>query len=183
MNHLLSKYFLYLFQASVTSDSSKRRDRSEDADIEPSSVLHIGNLASNTLEIDLIRTFADCGELKDVVILPSKHQAFMEFEDQDGADSAIERSRVENGVLIKGNRVFANYCKDKKINHDGALESVSPNKIILLSVTELVYPIECDTLYRICSPHGRPLRIVIVKKPFIQVSLLIVCCFYLFIDI
>ena len=39
-----------------------------------------------------------------------------------------------------------------------------PNNILLITILNDTYPINVATLHRVCSPHGRVLRIVIFRK-------------------
>jgi hypothetical protein len=39
-----------------------------------------------------------------------------------------------------------------------------PNKILLFTVLNATYPVDVATMYRVCSPHGRVLRIVMFRK-------------------
>lgn len=43
-----------------------------------------------------------------------------------------------------------------------------PNHVLLITVINPAYPINCDVIYQICSPQGKVLRIVIFKKNGVQ---------------
>ena len=47
-------------------------------------------------------------------------------------------------------------------------ETIRPNKIVLLTVLNANYPITVEIVYKVCSPHGRVVRIVIFEKAIIQ---------------
>ena len=54
-----------------------------------------------------------------------------------------------------------------KIEENGG--ETKENKVILLTIKNVVYPINTDIIYRIASRHGYVERIVIFKKKFQQV--------------
>jgi len=43
-----------------------------------------------------------------------------------------------------------------------------PNKVLLFTIVNAVYPITTDVLYKICEPTGEVLRIVIFRKRGVQ---------------
>lgn len=47
-------------------------------------------------------------------------------------------------------------------------EPMPPNHILLFTVLNPVYPITCDILHTICTPHARVIRIVIFQKNGVQ---------------
>ena len=48
-------------------------------------------------------------------------------------------------------------------------EDAKENKIILLTIKNVVYPINTDVIYRVASLSGTVEKIVIFKKKFLQV--------------
>ena len=49
-------------------------------------------------------------------------------------------------------------------------EDAKENKIILLTIKNVVYPINTDVIYRVASLSGTVEKIVIFKKKFLQVN-------------
>ena len=71
---------------------SRKRNRPEEwGGIEPSPVIHITDLPEHTLEIDLEKLFDKYGRIVEIIMLPNKHQALVEFEDQNDTDRVIQR--------------------------------------------------------------------------------------------
>ena len=52
-------------------------------------------------------------------------------------------------------------------------EDAKENKIILLTIKNVVYPINTDVIYRVASLSGTVEKIVIFKKKFLQVNFFI----------
>ena len=53
-------------------------------------------------------------------------------------------------------------------------EDAKENKIILLTIKNVVYPINTDVIYRVASLSGTVEKIVIFKKKFLQVTFFII---------
>ena len=52
-------------------------------------------------------------------------------------------------------------------------EDAKENKIILLTIKNVVYPINTDVIYRVASLSGTVEKIVIFKKKFLQVTFIV----------
>ena len=57
-----------------------------------------------------------------------------------------------------------------KMEESGGGSETNENKVILLTIKNVIYPINTDIIYRVASRHGFVERIVIFKKKFQQVS-------------
>ena len=57
------------------------------------------------------------------------------------------------------------------MEESGGGSETNENKVILLTIKNVIYPINTDIIYRVASRHGFVERIVIFKKKFQQVSL------------
>lgn len=76
-------------------EMSRKRNRPEEwGDIEPSQVIHITDLPEHTLEIDLEKLLDKYGRIHEIIMLPNKRQALVEFEDQNDADRIIQRQDI-----------------------------------------------------------------------------------------
>ena len=56
------------------------------------------------------------------------------------------------------------------MEESGGGSETNENKVILLTIKNVIYPINTDIIYRVASRHGFVERIVIFKKKFQQVS-------------
>ncbi len=76
-------------------------------------------------------------------------------------------SPVTSGGYIGGGNMSQQYI-EAQLNRKSQ-EPEKPNHILLFTVLNPTYPITCDVLHTICSPHGgKVLRIVIFKKNGVQ---------------
>lgn len=77
-------------------------------------------------------------------------------------DGPIKRQRMNDGSV-----------KDEFGDHDsnksfGDQQPEQPNKVLLFTVINPVYPITTDVIYKICEPTGEVQRIVIFRKRGVQ---------------
>lgn len=158
-------------------DMSRKRNRPEEwGDIEPSPVIHITDLPEHTLEIDLEKLFDKYGRIVEIIMLPNKRQALVEFEDQNDADRVIQRSN-EYPFTVNNQRLRLAYSTSKRLTFrgrldDSAIQSDRPppmeNNILLLTIYNAQYPITVDVIHQVTNRHGKVLRIVIFRKTGVQ---------------
>ncbi|CDS42852.1 heterolocus tagous nuclear ribonucleoprotein l [Echinococcus multilocularis] len=156
---------------------SRKRNRPEEwGDIEPSPVIHITDLPEHTLEIDLEKLFDKYGCIVEIIMLPNKRQALVEFEDQNDADRVIQRSN-EYPFTVNNQRLRLAYSTSKRLTFrgrldDSAIQSDRPppmeNNILLLTIYNAQYPITVDVIHQVTNRHGKVLRIVIFRKTGVQ---------------
>ncbi|VDD80408.1 unnamed protein product [Mesocestoides corti] len=156
---------------------SRKRNRPEEwGDIEPSPVIHITDLPEHTLEIDLEKLFDKYGRIIEIVMLPNKRQALVEFEDQNDADRVVQRSN-EYPFAVGSQRLRMAYSMSKRLTYrgrldDNVLQSGRPppleNNILLLTIYNAQYPITVDVIHQVTNRHGKVLRIVIFRKTGVQ---------------
>ncbi|KAH9282922.1 Heterogeneous nuclear ribonucleoprotein L [Echinococcus granulosus] len=156
---------------------SRKRNRPEEwGDIEPSPVIHITDLPEHTLEIDLEKLFDKYGRIVEIIMLPNKRQALVEFEDQNDADRVIQRSN-EYPFTVNNQRLRLAYSTSKRLTFrgrldDSAIQSDRPppmeNNILLLTIYNAQYPITVDVIHQVTNRHGKVLRIVIFRKTGVQ---------------
>ncbi|XP_041092362.1 heterogeneous nuclear ribonucleoprotein L-like isoform X2 [Polyodon spathula] len=134
----------------------------------PSPVVHVRGLVDGVMEADLVESMQEFGPISYVVVMPKKRQALVEYEDLNGACSAVSYA-TDNQVYIAGHPAFVNYSTSQKISRPGDPDdSRSVNNVLLLTVMNPIYPVTTDVLYTICNPCGPVQRIVIFRKNGVQ---------------
>jgi len=131
----------------------------------PSPVVHVRGLSEAAYEADLTAAVAQFGGVKNVLMLPRKRQALVEFESVAYATLCVDQATM-NPMRICGQPAYFNYSTSQKIEKKAVEEE--PNKIILLTIINPQYAITTDVMHTICSPHGNVCRIVIFKKYGVQ---------------
>lgn len=145
------------------------RDRYEDPHKPPPSpVVHVRGLSDAAIEADLVEAVQHFGAVRDVIMMPRKKQALIEFEDLTGARNCVEYVQT-NSIYVAGQPAYFNYSTSQKIQRPGDPEDNRPaNHILLFTILNPQYPITVDVMHTICSPYGQVLRVVIFKKNGVQ---------------
>uniref|UniRef100_A0A0B6ZTT6 RRM domain-containing protein n=1 Tax=Arion vulgaris TaxID=1028688 RepID=A0A0B6ZTT6_9EUPU len=135
----------------------------------PSPCVHVRGLSEQAIEGDLVEAVQHFGAVRDVMMMPRKRQALIEFEDITGAKNCVEYCQQGNSIYCAGQPAFFNFSLSQKIQRPGEGEDARPpNHILLFTVLNPQYPITVDVMHTITSPYGQVQRIVIFKKNGIQ---------------
>ncbi|KAK6182268.1 hypothetical protein SNE40_009988 [Patella caerulea] len=134
----------------------------------PSPVVHVRGLSEAAIEGDLVEAVQHFGGVRDVIMMPRKRQALIEFEDAIGARNCVDYAQ-SSAIYVAGQPAFFNYSTSQKIQRPGDPEDNQPaNHILLFTILNPQYPITVDVMQTICSSYGQVLRIVIFKKNGVQ---------------
>ncbi|XP_073258090.1 heterogeneous nuclear ribonucleoprotein L-like [Porites lutea] len=139
----------------------------------PSRVIHCRAVADGCKETDLIGVLQPFGKITYVTLLPKIRQALVEFEDIESAIALVSYSQ-SNTLTVLGRQMFVNYSKSQEIKRDKVLNgdsnggSSEASNILLLTIINPLHPITVKVLHKICTPHGKVLRIVIFHKNGLQ---------------
>lgn len=133
----------------------------------PSRVVHARAVPDGTLSTDMTSALGIYGTISHIMLMPKLRQALIEFETVDSAIKCVDQSK-ENGVMIRDRPVYFNFSKSQEINRGQSDLDLKPNKILLFTIQNALYPITCDVLQAICQPTGNVLRIVMVRKRGVQ---------------
>ncbi|CAJ0610258.1 unnamed protein product [Cylicocyclus nassatus] len=133
---------------------------------EPSLVVHVRNLNPRATEADLIEALETFGLIAYVAIIPAQKMALVEFEDIEAARACVTFAS-SNFIFVAGYAALFNYSTSQNIQRHG-FESESPCKVLVITVYNAQYPIDVHVIHQICEPHGKVLRIAIVRKSLMQ---------------
>lgn len=75
-------------------------------------------------------------------------QALAEFATMDQARACIAYSK-NHQIMVRNHPVLINYSTSEKIQRSG-LESEDPCKVIVLTISNVTYPITVDILKEVC---------------------------------
>uniref|UniRef100_A0AC34QN45 RRM domain-containing protein n=1 Tax=Panagrolaimus sp. JU765 TaxID=591449 RepID=A0AC34QN45_9BILA len=140
-----------------------RRDDVDPVNPTPSKVLHIRNLTAETTEADLLNALSHFGNVAYTTLMANGHMALAEFSTMDEARACIAYSK-NHQIMVRNHPVLINYSTSEKIQRAG-LEGEEPNKVIVLTISNVTYPITVDILKEICGEHGKVNRIALIKRP------------------
>lgn len=149
----------------MLSSDVKRPRRGVSPGADPSRVLFVRDIQSNTSEYELQRAFEVYGRVSQVFLMPQRHQALVEFETLLEAEDLIRRQSEGESILVRDVPVQLSYSKQAQIT-DPKKEYLSrgPSHLLLFTLFNVRVEVDCETFKKICSPYGRLERVTISKS-------------------
>ncbi|XP_050235524.1 polypyrimidine tract-binding protein homolog 3 isoform X2 [Mercurialis annua] len=133
---------------------------------EPSKVIHVRNVGHEISENDLLQLFQPFGVIGKLVMLRAKNQALLQMQDVPSAINALQfYTNVQ--PTIRGRNVYIQFSSHQELttmdqNSQGRADE--PNRILLVTIHHMLYPITVDVLQQVFSPHGFVEKIVTFQK-------------------
>ncbi|KAK9068567.1 hypothetical protein SSX86_012682 [Deinandra increscens subsp. villosa] len=133
---------------------------------EPSKVIHVRNVGHEISEPDLLQLFQPFGVINKLVMLRAKNQALLQLQDVPSAVSAMQfYANVQPS--IRGRNVYVQFSSHQELttmeqNTQGRVDE--PNRILLVTIHHMLYPITVEVLHQVFSPHGYVEKIVTFQK-------------------
>ncbi|MFS7937141.1 putative RNA recognition motif domain, nucleotide-binding alpha-beta plait domain superfamily [Helianthus anomalus] len=134
---------------------------------EPSKVIHVRNVGHEISEPDLLQLFQPFGVINKLVMLRAKNQALLQLQDVPAAVSAMQfYANVQPS--IRGRNVYVQFSSHQELttmeqNTQGRVDE-EPNRILLVTIHHMLYPITVEVLHQVFSPHGYVEKIVTFQK-------------------
>eukprot|EP00741_Cyanophora_paradoxa_P024078 tig00021726_g23253.t1 len=127
----------------------------------PSKVLHVRNLPANCTEQEIGQFIGQFGTVVTILVLRGKNQAFVEMTDVETARYVYDYHRNQRGS-IRGQHVYFGFSERDSISIPAqhAKEAERPCRTLLVSVSNLKYPVTIDALYQVFQKFGYVQRIV-----------------------
>ncbi|XP_011042880.1 PREDICTED: polypyrimidine tract-binding protein homolog 3 isoform X2 [Populus euphratica] len=133
---------------------------------EPSKVIHVRNVGHEISENDLLQLFQPFGVITKLVMLRAKNQALLQMQD---VPSAINALQLYTNIqpTIRGRNVYVQFSSHQELttmdqNTQGRGDE--PNRILLVTIHHMLYPITVEVLHQVFSPHGFVEKIVTFQK-------------------
>ncbi|CAN8302586.1 unnamed protein product [Cochlearia groenlandica] len=134
---------------------------------ESSKVIHVRNVGHEISENDLLQLFQPFGVITKLVMLRAKNQALIQMEDVSSAITALQFfTNVQ--PTIRGRNVYIQFSSHQELttieqNLHGGRED-EPNRILLVTIHHMLYPITVDVLHQVFSPYGFVEKLVTFQK-------------------
>ncbi|KAJ6834371.1 polypyrimidine tract-binding protein-like protein 3-like isoform X1 [Iris pallida] len=137
---------------------------------EPSKVIHVRNVGHEITENDLHQLLQPFGGATKLVMLRAKNQALLQMYDVSSAVSAMQYyANVQPSV--RGRNVYMQFSSHQELTtmdessqgRKGDQDS-DPNRILLVTIHHMLYPITVEVLHQVFSPHGFVEKIVTFQK-------------------
>ncbi|XP_055807597.1 polypyrimidine tract-binding protein homolog 3-like [Solanum dulcamara] len=133
---------------------------------EPSKVIHVRNVGHEISENDLLQLFQPFGVITKLVMLRAKNQALLQMQDIAAAVNAIQfYSNFQPS--IRGRNVYVQFSSHQElttVDQNAQGRGDEPNRILLVSIHHVLYPITVEVLHQVFSPHGIVEKIVTFQK-------------------
>eukprot|EP00245_Coleochaete_scutata_P008098 TRINITY_DN240_c0_g1_i1.p1 TRINITY_DN240_c0_g1~~TRINITY_DN240_c0_g1_i1.p1 ORF type:complete len:476 (-),score=95.34 TRINITY_DN240_c0_g1_i1:459-1886(-) len=136
---------------------------------EPSKVIHVRNVGPEISEQDLQQLAQSFGAPHKIVVLRAKNQALIEMNDLSSAIQMIQYYTTMQ-ASVRGRNVYMQFSSHQELtNQDPAGRSkaeqdLQPNRILLVTIHNPIYPITVDVLHQVFSPYGFVEKIVVFQK-------------------
>ncbi|XP_057971814.1 polypyrimidine tract-binding protein homolog 3-like [Malania oleifera] len=137
---------------------------------EPSKVIHIRNVGQEISENDLLQLVLPFGVVSKLVMLRAKNQALLQMNDMQSAVNVLQYyTNVQPS--IRGRNVYIQFSSHQELtttdqNSQGRKndQDAQPNRILLITIHHMLYPITVEVLHQVFSPHGFVEKIVTFQK-------------------
>ncbi|XP_011078771.1 polypyrimidine tract-binding protein homolog 3 [Sesamum indicum] len=133
---------------------------------EPSKVIHVRNVGHEISENDLLQLFQPFGVITKLVMLRAKNQALLQMQDIASAVSALQfYTNVQPS--IRGRNVYVQFSSHQELtimDQNAQARGDEPNRILLVTIHHMLYPITVEVLHQVFSPHGFVEKIVTFQK-------------------
>lgn len=135
---------------------------------EPSKVIHVRNVGHEITENDLLELVQPFGSVTKLVMLRTKNQALMQMQDVASAINLVDYyTNVQPSV--RGRNVYMQFSSHQELTTDQTQGRKSdtdgqPNRILLVSIHHVIYPMTVDVLHQVFSPYGFVEKIVTFQK-------------------
>ncbi|KAK9110522.1 hypothetical protein Sjap_018582 [Stephania japonica] len=137
---------------------------------EPSKVIHIRNVGHEISENDLLQLLQPFGVVTKLVMLRAKNQALLQMHDMASAVNALQYyANIQPSV--RGRNVYIQFSSHQELTtmdnsqgRNGGDQDSQPNRILLITIHQLLYPITVEVLHQVFSPHGFVEKIVTFLK-------------------
>ncbi|KAB5568472.1 hypothetical protein DKX38_002265 [Salix brachista] len=115
---------------------------------------------------DLLQLFQPFGVITKLVMLRAKNQALLQMQDVPSAINALQ-FYTGSQPSIRGRNVYVQFSSHQELttmdqNTQGRGDE--PNRILLVTIHQMLYPITVEVLHQVFSPHGFVEKIVTFQK-------------------
>ncbi|PKI58036.1 hypothetical protein CRG98_021529, partial [Punica granatum] len=133
---------------------------------EASKVIHVRNVGHEISENDLLQLFQPFGVITKLVMLRAKNQALIQMQDVAAAISALQfYTNVQPS--IRGRNVYVQFSSHQELttmDQNSQGRGDEPNRILLVTIHHMMYPITVEVLHQVFSPYGFVEKIVTFQK-------------------
>jgi RNA recognition motif-containing protein len=133
------------------------------ASLPPTRVLYVRNIPDSVTDTDLIQYCSPFGQVIGTLILKEKGHGFIEFDTLEASSAACSYFQG-NPLVLHGFHVEFTFSQRQEITPRKDPDANPPNRIILLTVTNIMYPVTVDVLSQIFAKYGGMEKVIIFNR-------------------
>lgn len=121
------------------------------------------NIPDSVSDTELIQYCSPFGRVISTLILKEKGHGFIEFESLEGSSAACSYFQ-DNPLVLHGFHIEFTFSQRQEITPRKDPDANPPNRIILLTVTNIMYPVTVDVLSQIFAKYGGMEKVIIFNR-------------------
>ena len=129
----------------------------------PTKVLYVRNIPDSVNDTELVQYCSPFGRVTSTLILKEKGHGFIEFEDMDSSAAACNYFQL-NPLVLHGFHIEFTFSQRQEITPRKDPDANPPNRIILLTVTNIMYPVTVDVLSQVFAKYGGIEKVIIFNR-------------------
>ena len=133
------------------------------ASLPPTRVLYVRNIPDSVTDSELIQYCSPFGRVIGTLILKEKGHGFIEFDTLEGSSTACTYFQ-DNPLILHGFHVEFTFSQRQEITPRKDPDANPPNRIILLTVTNIMYPVTVEVLSQIFAKYGGMEKVIIFNR-------------------
>lgn len=133
------------------------------ASLPPTRVLYVRNIPDSVTDSELIQYCSPFGRVTGTLILKEKGHGFIEFDDIESAAAACAYFQ-QNPLVLHGFLIEFTFSQRQEITPRKDPDANPPNRIILLTVTNIMYPVTVDVLSQVFAKYGGMEKVIIFNR-------------------
>lgn len=133
------------------------------ANLPPTKVLYVRNIPDSVSDSEIIQYCSPFGRVTSTLLLKEKGHGFIEFENVDSSNAACTYFQ-QHPLVLHGFHIEFTFSQRQEITPRKDPDANPPNRIILLTVTNIMYPVTVDVLSQVFAKYGGMEKVIIFNR-------------------
>ena len=129
----------------------------------PTKVLYVRNIPESVTDSELVQYCSSFGRVTGTLILKEKGHGFVEFESIEAATAACNYF-LQTPLVLHGFHIELTFSQRREITPRKDPDANPPNRIILLTITNIMYPVTVDVLSQVFVKYGGIEKVIIFNR-------------------
>lgn len=133
------------------------------SNLPPTKVLYVRNIPESVSDSELVQYCSSFGRVTSTLILKEKGHGFIEFDSIEAASAACNYF-LQNPLVLHGFHIEMTFSQRQEITPRKDPDANPPNRIILLTITNIMYPVTVDVLSQVFVKYGGMEKVIIFNR-------------------